>query len=70
VPLKVSVVWGSPPLEGEARAAAAAQIAAWTAAEAAKRAAAAAKNELEAYVIRLKEALETDEQLQKVCPCG
>ena len=43
-----------------------AKLAAWMAAEIAKRDTAASKNELESYVIKMRENLETDETLIKV----
>ena len=45
-------------------------MSAWLKAQTSKRETAAAKNDLESYIISTREALETDERLIKVCVLG
>mmetsp|Transcript_27424 Transcript_27424/g.69745 ORF Transcript_27424/g.69745 Transcript_27424/m.69745 type:complete len:1029 (-) Transcript_27424:524-3610(-) len=69
VALNVTTAWPFPYLSADADALAASRklIAGWVAAETAKRETAAAKNELEAYIIKMKEVLEGgDEKVEKV----
>ncbi|GFR42342.1 hypothetical protein Agub_g3033, partial [Astrephomene gubernaculifera] len=58
--------WLSPPLTADQLAASRAVLAGWEEAEAVKREVARARNDLESYIIAMKEALETDELVMKV----
>ncbi len=67
VQLNVTVQWSVPPLGGEASKASRAVVAAWVAAEEAKRQTAAAKNDLESYIIKMTERVQDEEgKLAKV----
>lgn len=55
-----------PPLSGEAFEAATANVTRWVVAEAIKAATAKAKNDLETYIINMREKLETNEQFMEV----
>eukprot|EP00198_Chlamydomonas_reinhardtii_P001208 XP_001690543.1 ER-located HSP110/SSE-like protein [Chlamydomonas reinhardtii] len=67
VPLKVGGRgWLFPALSGPVRAASKTVLAKFVAAEAVKRDLAKSRNDLESYIIAMKEALETDELMQKV----
>lgn len=58
--------WLFPALSGPVRAASKTVLAKFVAAEAVKRDLAKSRNDLESYIIAMKEALETDELMQKV----
>ncbi len=62
----MSARWSTPPLEGEAQQASQTLLSKWVAAEEAKRQTAAAKNDLEAYIIRMRKAVESSERILKV----
>ncbi|EFJ52505.1 heat shock protein Hsp70G [Volvox carteri f. nagariensis] len=67
VPLKVGGKgWLSPPLSDSDLSEAKQVLSKFVAAEARKREVAKARNDLESYIIAMKEALETDELMQKV----
>ena len=66
VTLNVSGGWAFDILSGEALVTARQTIKAWAAAEDIKAENARVKNELEAYIIKTRESLETDELLMKV----
>ncbi|KAG2432896.1 hypothetical protein HXX76_008627 [Chlamydomonas incerta] len=67
VPLKVGGRgWLFPALSGPVRAASKAVLDKFVAAEAVKRDVAKSRNDIESYIIAMKEALETDELMQKV----
>ncbi|KAG2448832.1 hypothetical protein HYH02_006183 [Chlamydomonas schloesseri] len=67
VPLKVGGRgWLFPALSGPVRTASKAVLAKFVAAEAVKRDIAKSRNDLESYIIAMKESLETDELMQKV----
>lgn len=63
--LKVDGGYAHSPLDSDTLAAAKDRVGAWLIREAAKKATAKAKNDLEAYIISMREALETDEALIK-----
>jgi hypothetical protein len=54
------------PLSGDTLTSARLTVATWLVREAAKKATAKAKNDLESYIISMREALETDESIMKV----
>jgi hypothetical protein len=67
VPLTVSGLgWLHPRLVGDDLAVSKVTMAGWLRAQTLKRETAAAKNELESYIISTRESLETDEVLMKV----
>lgn len=71
VPFQVALTISGPgwlynSLAGDDLKAAKAILNGWVAAEKVKRDTAAAKNDLEAYIIKTREALETDEMIMKV----